>query len=203
MIGRPRRALWRGLDRLDPRASKGIHLKKIILAVAVAAVAIMAVAASVASAGGPPPRYQVNGLTITAVQPYGQVGQFNSVWKHVFNVTFNSACGATTGSFSGTGVQYDDNNVQSYTETVTGTVVAGKVTLNVVRDDGVTWTLPNATPDNSTVTLATSTPSVSWPLEFKVGTTDTSTQYKDHGDYVSSQGGGDDAAHSCIGMPIH
>jgi hypothetical protein len=26
---------------------------------------------------------------------------------------------------------------------------------------------------------------------------------KNHGDYVSSLGGGDDAAHSCIGMPIH
>ncbi len=30
-----------------------------------------------------------------------------------------------------------------------------------------------------------------------------STHYKNHGDYVSSMGGGDDAAHSCIGMPIH
>ena len=29
-----------------------------------------------------------------------------------------------------------------------------------------------------------------------------STNYKNHGEYVSSQGGGSDAAHSCIGMPI-
>jgi hypothetical protein len=29
------------------------------------------------------------------------------------------------------------------------------------------------------------------------------SDYKNHGDFVSSQGGGDDAAHSCIGMPIH
>ena len=29
------------------------------------------------------------------------------------------------------------------------------------------------------------------------------SNYKNHGDYVSSQGGGSDAAHSCIGMPIH
>ena len=28
------------------------------------------------------------------------------------------------------------------------------------------------------------------------------TQFKNHGDYVSSMGGGADAAHSCIGMPI-
>jgi hypothetical protein len=31
----------------------------------------------------------------------------------------------------------------------------------------------------------------------------TMSTFKNHGDYVSSQGGGDDAAHSCIGMPIH
>jgi hypothetical protein len=30
-----------------------------------------------------------------------------------------------------------------------------------------------------------------------------SSDYKNHGDYVSSQGGGSDAARSCIGMPIH
>ena len=28
------------------------------------------------------------------------------------------------------------------------------------------------------------------------------SDYKNHGDYVTSQGGGSDAAHSCIGMPI-
>ena len=31
----------------------------------------------------------------------------------------------------------------------------------------------------------------------------TTTNFKNHGDYVCSQGGGDDAAHSCIGMPIN
>ena len=35
-------------------------------------------------------------------------------------------------------------------------------------------------------------------LSFKL----TTTNFKNHGDYVSSQGGGSDAAHSCIGMPI-
>ena len=33
-------------------------------------------------------------------------------------------------------------------------------------------------------------------------TTNTST-YKNHGQYVKAMGGGDDAAHSCIGMPIN
>jgi hypothetical protein len=29
-----------------------------------------------------------------------------------------------------------------------------------------------------------------------------STAFKNHGDYVKSAGGGADAAHSCIGMPV-
>jgi hypothetical protein len=29
------------------------------------------------------------------------------------------------------------------------------------------------------------------------------TNYKNHGEYVKAMGGGDDAAHSCIGMPIN
>jgi hypothetical protein len=29
------------------------------------------------------------------------------------------------------------------------------------------------------------------------------SNYKNHGQYVSSQSDRDDAAHSCIGMPIH
>ena len=45
---------------------------------------------------------------------------------------------------------------------------------------------------------------VPWALEFKVSKTmGASSNYKNHGEYVSSQGGGSDAAHSCIGMPIH
>jgi len=32
--------------------------------------------------------------------------------------------------------------------------------------------------------------------------TTTVSTYKNHGDYVSSMGGGSDAAHSCIGMPM-
>ena len=29
------------------------------------------------------------------------------------------------------------------------------------------------------------------------------SDYKNHGQYVKAMGGGDDAAHSCIGMPIN
>jgi hypothetical protein len=53
------------------------------------------------------------------------------------------------------------------------------------------------------VTLATSNPVVPWDLEFHVSLPQFSNtiQYKNHGQYVSAHGV-DDAAHSCIGMPI-
>jgi hypothetical protein len=37
------------------------------------------------------------------------------------------------------------------------------------------------------------------PVTFTV----TMSNYKNHGDFVSSQADKNDAAHSCIGMPIH
>ena len=55
------------------------------------------------------------------------------------------------------------------------------------------------------VTVATLNVEVPWEIEMKVTKpvfTNTST-FKNHGEYVSSMGGGADAAHSCIGMPIH
>jgi hypothetical protein len=30
-----------------------------------------------------------------------------------------------------------------------------------------------------------------------------STNYRTHGEYVKSQAGGNDAAHSCVGMPLN
>ena len=53
------------------------------------------------------------------------------------------------------------------------------------------------------MTMATSSPEVSWALEFKVGaTTSATSNYRNHGDYVSQAGDKADAAHSCIGMPV-
>jgi hypothetical protein len=171
-------------------------MKKIILAIAVAAIATIAFVGS-ASAGVA--RYQTQSMTITAVQPKDAVGQWTDIWTHTYNVTLNPCDGSFTGtgSESGTGSGFLGN------ETITGHRDGTSVSFTATRDDGVVYSLSNAPLDNSTVTLATSTPSVSWPLEFKVGATPTSTSnYKNHGDYVSSQGGGSDAAHSCIGMPI-
>lgn len=175
-------------------------MKKIILAVAVAAVATMAV---VSSASADVARYQTQSMTITAVQPEGAVGQFNNVWTHTYNVTLNP-CDNT---FSGTGTMEGTlNGPVVGTETINGHLDPNNaVSYTASRSfDNVVYSLANAPLDGTTVTLATSTPVVPFVLEFKVSTTTTPTSnFKNHGDYVSQMGGGADAAHSCIGMPIN
>ena len=61
--------------------------------------------------------------------------------------------------------------------------------------------MTNAPYGASTVADTTWTQNNVEMLPSKPVVTTTST-YKNHGQYVSAMGGGDDAAHSCIGMPI-
>ena len=67
------------------------------------------------------------------------------------------------------------------------------------------WSLTSAPTDGSITHAQLIAPAISSNLEFKVtAPVNTGTSnYKNHGDYVSQMGGCDDAAHSCIGMPIH
>jgi hypothetical protein len=167
------------------------------------AVALAAVAASmlVGTASADVARYQTQQATFTVTQPYGQVGQWQNLWTHDLTVTVNP-CDST---FSGTGLQYDNNHNLSYHEDVTGSFNSdGTVNLTATRDDGVVWSLASAPMDNSSVTLATTSPVVPWNIEMKVSPPKYTnlSSYKSHGGYVSSQGGGADAAHSCIGMPM-
>jgi hypothetical protein len=175
-------------------------VKKIILAVAVAAVATMAV---VSSASADVARYQTQSMTITAIQPEGAVGQWTNVWTHTYNVTLNPC----DNSFSGTGSMTGTiNGPYGPTETITGTLNGGNtISYTATRTDGVVYSLSNALLDGNTVKLATSDPAVTWPLEFKVSATTpvNTSSFKNHGDYVSQMGGGSDAAHTCIGMPVH
>jgi hypothetical protein len=178
--------------------NEGIKVKKISLALAVAAIATMAV---VSSASADVARYQTQSMTITAVQPEGAVGQWTNVWTHTYNVTLNPC----DGSFSGTGSLSGTLNGPYSNETITGHLDDGNtVSFTATRPDGVVYSLTNAPLDGTTVSYATSNPSVSWPLEFHVtNTMGAFSNFKNHGDYVSSPGGGSDAAHSCIGMPVH
>jgi hypothetical protein len=103
------------------------------------------------------------------------------------------------GSVSGTNDPFKDS------EKITGHLDGNAVSFTATRaSDNLEYSLSNAPLDNSTVTLATSTPVAPWVLEFKVGATKTNmSDYRNHGEYVAAHGGGSDAAHSCIGMPVH
>ena len=174
------------------------RLYAVAVAVAVAAVAAFMV---VGTSSADVARYQTQTATFTATQPYGAVGQWQSVWKHNFVVTVNPC----DGTFTGSAKQYDNGGAFFADETVTGSFNGNTVNLNVMRpSDNVAWSLTGAPTDENTVTLATTDPGVPWKVEFTVSQPQFSdaTHYKNHGEYVSSQGGGADAAHSCIGTPI-
>ena len=91
---------------------------------------------------------------------------------------------------------------------MTGTFGNGTVSLSMTRPgQSYSVDLANGVTDGSTVSHPTTSSDNGYVdvIDFIVTKpvfTNTSN-YKNHGDYVSSQGGGSDAAHSCIGMPIH
>ena len=99
------------------------------------------------------------------------------------------------GSFTGVSGTRD---VGEITEEVSGHIVGGNVDFSAVytsqQENGYQWhsTGPGRAIDSN-------------GLEFDAVVTSnlTSSNYKNHGQYVKTQGGGDDAAHSCIGMPIN
>jgi hypothetical protein len=174
-------------------------LKKIILAVAVAALAIMAVA-SAASAGVS--RYQTSTGTLTVTLP--TLGNL----VHTFQVELNPC----DNSFTGTGSSVQ-NIPWPINETIKGTLNNGLLSFEATYGNeaaafpgweqfaGYKWfTTAPGTANALTATDSLGTPAftANWTLK-NVKTSD----YKNHGEYVSSQGGGSDAAHSCIGMPIH
>jgi hypothetical protein len=167
-------------------------------AVAATALAVPAIVPALASADVQ--RYQMETAKFTVTQPQGEIGQWANVWKHDYSVTLNPC----TNTFEGTGTQYSTTDPFTGTETVSGTYANGKLTYTSLRNDGVSWMLANAPTDGTSVKLGAAIPAVSWPLEFKVSpfVITNATNYKNHGAFVSSQPDRDDAAHSCIGMPI-
>jgi len=83
-------------------------------------------------------------------------------------------------------------------ETVTGTLVDGVISFNSTylgpHNPGYAWWGSFPVVGGALSGLYSGTVTVA-------GTS--STDYKNHGEFVSFMGGGPDAAHSCIGMPIH
>ena len=151
------------------------------------AVAMLAVPA-VASADVPRHQMQTGSITVT-------LPQYNLV--HTFtDVTVNPCEDGKFTGISGT------RNVGGVVEEVSGSIKNGVVKFNAIYTEsnypseiGYNWhtTGPGRATDSN-------------GLDFYV-VIDTSglkgTQYRNHGEYVKTMGGGDDAAHSCIGMPIN
>ncbi len=161
-------------------------MKKFILALAVATVAVMAV---VGSASADVARYQPTAslvVSLTDAQPGNH---------HTFTITWTNPCG-TDGAFSGTG--QGSPEAGGATETITGTLVGDHLTFTAIYTSfipGYTWSYDGPLSGAALGDSATG---------YHANATVTAiNSVKNHGDYVSSQGGGSDAAHSCIGMPIH
>jgi hypothetical protein len=157
-------------------------LKTIILAAAVAALASLAVAAF---ASAEVARQQVATKLVVSLAD-AQPGN-----QHTFTIT--SAC---DGTFSGTGKA--NAIAGGATETIHGTLVGNELSFTAVYDPtswlpGYTWSYSGPL---SYAPLGDATAGLHASAAVTYST------FKNHGDYVSSVGGGDDAAHSCIGMPV-
>jgi hypothetical protein len=171
-----------------------MNSRLLVLAGTVVVLAVPTAASAAAAASADVTPYQTQ-ATFTVTTPFEQAGQWNDVWTHNYTVTVNPK----DGSFAGIGIQYDDNMEQTDTETITGTFAPDSVTFAVRRgDDGVTWTLTDAT-YGAAVTLADVQPGS--PIEMKVtNPVFTTPRIWSPGDYVS-QKGRRNAAQACSGQP--
>jgi hypothetical protein len=133
------------------------------------------------------------------------------------NITITSSLGSghsytgqlspCDGSFTATGQTSD--GVNTWTETVNGVLTASTLdytshyTPKVYGTDYSYWV--TATRAGSSWT-GTWSDSPGWttdsPTTGTVNVGSNATNYKSHGEYVAANGGGDDAAHACIGMPV-
>ena len=167
-------------------------MKKFFAAAAIAAVAAMALAATASAAV---PRYQVTNATLTAYETYG-----SSQWTHVYTIAI-SPC---DGSYTGTGVIQSSDGYNGTLETVTGQYHgASNFVFDAIYTSGPTigGTLQYVGPFAGGDTLLSTPPGIDVSVAFTL-TNVTRSDYANHGDYVSKTGGGSDAAHSCIGMPL-
>jgi hypothetical protein len=171
-------------------------MRKFILAALAASLAALAIVPALASADVQ--RYQMETATLTA-----DLGP-NVVRDHTYNITINPCDGTFTGT--------SDLASTGYDETIKGTL----------NNDGTVTFVAKYQPDSQAA--YTGGQPYSWgmtdarlgaqanmwdswgenlPATASLSTPVNATTYQNHGQYVSSVGGGADAAHSCIGMPIN
>src|SRR3954469_12121593 len=122
------------------------------------------------------PRYQTQTGTLTTHVAYGDQSSV-----HTYKVTINPCDNTFTGN--------DGSSRWAENEQITsGKITASDITIQAIYPDGYSWDVASGGNGSDVVGRA-----------FKVTndlTTTNSTSYKNHGAYVSAQGGGDDAAHS-------
>lgn len=81
-------------------------------------------------------------------------------------------------------------------ETVTGSFDGTTLDFHSTYQGGYQWSHDSPLDGSGTFT-GNGVTSVTWAISYA-----NATDYKNHGAYVSATGGGKDAAHSYIGMPI-
>jgi hypothetical protein len=161
--------------------------QRILIAFAGVAILVAALAAPTFAATGGTDRYQIGTTPYTVLVMSG-----GNTYEHDFVVTTNPCDGtlSITGSTPANSGYYT-------TETVTGTLTAGVISFTATYDGpyspGYQW--------SGSFPVAGGALSGEFTGTVSAGTT-TTTTFKNHGDYVSSMGGGSTAAHSCIGMPL-
>ena len=163
----------------------------------------------------------VTKATFTVQEPRGTKDNFDSLWLSKFEVT------VTGDTFEGVGrLTADDSTLDTDVPlTIKGTLNADGTISYVAKpadtDNPISWTLDNGKTDATSQLDGTSNPATAtWGtapdqsvgVNFKVtkpvfstvkgATTTTTTEYKNHGEYVSSLGGGKVAAQACVGMPV-
>jgi hypothetical protein len=162
-------------------------MKRLIFAVAIAAVAVFMVAGT---SSADVTRFQTLHATLT-------VNLTGFGFGHVYSIDI-SPC---DGTFTGTGALPGT----PITEQVTGTYQNGKVSFHSVYNpgagfDGYEWGVAQPA---SLGAQALSADNGGGQYFVTMALSDqTSSHFKNHGEYVSSMGGGADAAHACIGMPV-
>ena len=152
-------------------------LKFVIIGAALAALAIPSVASADVQ------RNQMQTGTLTTHVAYGDQSSV-----HTYKVTINPCDNTFTGN--------DGSSRWAENEQITSGAINGKdITFHATYPSGYSWDVASGG-NGSDVEGRT----------FKVTndlTTTNTTSYKNHGEYVKAMGGGDDAAHSCIGMPVN
>jgi hypothetical protein len=183
------------------------HVKHLVaIAAGAALVSSLSLIGLSGGAGAAVQRYQFESMSIT-VALFGPSATSTNV--HQYTVTLNPC----DGTFAGLGGGFFGVGGAEYvTESVTGTYVGGNFSLSSTYD-GSTYGSPytyavgpvavalSAETPSLAYTFSSGTPAGTYPVWITLSANAVSS-YTNHGQYVSSTGGGDDAANSCIGMPI-